>query len=282
MSTDGMNFDTLNAGAGTDAGVDASAANASKNKDKKEHSAKIITTFVTKLQENPGLKEIVNSKSEDVRVVNTLAYGETGGLIQTQPEVKDENGIVTQARKVQQTSMIVGYLIENVGKEPITVTTEVYKLDPATNDFVGEVKDVVVNPGKSLALARKYFTMFASRPEYSFKLKNGTVTKGSANPTNVTELLEAHYFDFEGDMTVHDDAIKKNISDRIDEQEIRGKVTGIYKVKKEFAPVFGFLDNKKVSARGAKGSTKQGSEIKLAAAANFIQELVQKSSKGLL
>ena len=285
-----MNFAQLDGEQGTEVQTTVVVDKAPKTNDD------VIKNFLGKIQSNPELKNALYSFSGFVRVGNTYGYGETGGLIQENPgvaiidpatglPVRDEKGkIKKEGREVAVTSKIVGYSVENIGTQPISYLTEEYKLENGI--AVGTAVEKVLAPGETAILARKYMTYFASRPEISFKFENGKMVQ--VDPTkkagkSIDEILEAHHFEFNGDIGVHDDTIKIAIADRVSEREVNGKTVGEYKVNNTYFSVFGFLDNptarneRKTSGGGGSGDNKQA--LKLAAAADFIFNLSQKSLK---
>lgn len=193
------------------------------------------TDLQEKISSDPEYAQRLRSLSNSLRVVNTLGYG-TGGNIKL-----DEN---SADRKLVATSQIVGYVVENIGTEPITYKTEVWA--EVDGKYVATASDKVLAPGDKVALTRKFMTVLCSRTEISFVLENGKIiTKLGKNKT-VESMLNSCFFQFNDDTTVNDDSVKISV-DEVGPD-------GARHVKPEFIEAFGYLNNpkEKAASRGTK------------------------------
>lgn len=246
----------------------------------KAEMKQLMELFRQTVAEDPTIMQRLNSLSDKVVVVNTLGFGEGGSLIQKElapgEEVKyDENG--KPIRELVPTAKIVGYAIQNVGDTPINYVTEEF-VKNEQGIFVGQKVEKVLAPGEKTALSRKYMTIFCSRPEIAFTLKNGKIVrkrqKQGEKAKSLDESLESHYFVFnDPNLKVNSDAVKINIG--IKKKAADGTVKWV--VKPEFEKTFGYLNNPKTA--GTKGRAKAaGTKVTpQQLAANYINKLLQES-----
>jgi hypothetical protein len=211
------------------------------------------------VQTNPDFAQKLRRLSNSIKVVNTLGYGKGGNI------VVDKNASSSDKRALKPTSAICGYKIQNIGDEAIKYTTEEFTQDE-TGKFVGNVIEKTLAPGATADLTRQYMTMFCAQPEISFTLANGKIVSSSKkNPKSLKEELAAYYFSFnkaEDGSTpqVNDDEVKISVDDE------NGKV------KPEYVPTFGYLNNpKETRAAKAKGSKFTTQDL----AANYINKLLE-------
>lgn len=240
----------------------------------------LMELFRQTVAEDPTIMQRLNSLSDNVAVVNTLGFGEGGSLIQKEPapgeEVKyDEDG--KPIRELVPTAKIVGYAIQNVGDTPINYVTEEF----AKNEqgiFVGQKVEKVLAPGEKAALSRKYMTIFCSRPEVAFTLKNGKIVrkrpKQSGKAQALDAYLESHYFIFsDPNLKVNSDTVKINIG--VKKKTADGTVKWV--VKPEFEKTFGYLNNPKAAGTRGRGKSAGTKITPQQLAANYINKLLQES-----
>ena len=221
----------------------------------------------TTIAEDPNFLEKKSSLSEALEVINTLGFGDSGGIVVDKTK--------SDGRALAQVSATVGYKVRNNGTEPIKYKTEIFAQDE-TGKFVGTVTEKVLSAGEEADLTRQYMTMIAAAPEFSFQLANGKIVRGSGarGDKSLKAELEAHYFKFDktedGEtIQVHDDSIKLNVG-----EEVGGK----WVVKPEYAEAFGYLNNPKEATGGRrrKSAGKQYNAQEIAA--NYINRLIQDQS----
>lgn len=210
---------------GTFAGVEAPVATAEKT-ERKEFIKGLRRDIQDKISSDPAYVERLKSLSNSLEVVNTLGAG-TGGNIKL-----DES---SSERKLVATSQIVGYVVKNVGKEPITYKTEIWAKDE-TGKYVATASEAVLAPGETAALTRKFMTILCARTEISFTLLNGKIISKFGKTRTVEDMLNRCYFQFNDDIAVNDDSVKISV----DEEDASGR-----HVKPEFVSTFGYLDNPK-------------------------------------
>lgn len=225
--------------------------------------------FQKALADDPSLREVLKSGSENLAVVNILGSETIDNLIQDKEnptKISEKTG--KEVHNVIRVPGICGYRLKNLGSTPIVYKTAQYEKG-ADGIYVGTEVEKTAAPGETFDLARKYFTILTSRPEYSFNLANGKVITGSDIDKCVTldEKLERPHFTFfaseNGETTsVHDDSVKIMVED---------KATGA--VLPEFESTFGFLYNPSTKTKGGKrtsGAKYSAQEI----AANYFQSLM--------
>lgn len=210
------------------------------------------------VQTDETFADKLRTMSDSFEVVNTLGYGEKGNIV----EVK---GASADGRQLKATSKIVGYKLRNVGTQAVEYTTEEFAQDE-TGKYVGTRVTKTFAPGETIDLSRLYMTMFCSKPEISFTLKNGFIAGGSSKKNaSVREELASRYFRFskneDGTATpVNDDEVKIAIDDE----------NGV--IKPEYIATFGFLNNpKEGAARGPKGKSFTTQDLN----ANFVRRLIE-------
>jgi hypothetical protein len=231
-----------------------------------ELKEKMQSEFNKAVTEDPSLMSVMKSESKNLCVLNSLGSSKLSNFVQDKAQPTKLNDKGQEVRNLVQTSGICGYRLQNIGDKPITYMTMEYQKDE-NGIYVGTEVEKTAAPGEQFDLARKYFTMLTSRPEYSFLLANGRVVTGKsiAKCTTLDEKLERPHFDFyqeEGkpSVSVHDDGIKIPVDD----------ADG---VKPEFQLLFGYLDNPTT----AKSSSRSGGRKTVSAqelAANYFQSLI--------
>lgn len=263
---EGMDFSTL--------GNEGGAVTADKSA-----SNKIVQDFMNKLNTNPEMKAVLYARSNDLVVEKCLCYGEDGGLIEESKARYDEEGNEVAKRVVRQVPEILGYIIKNIGKEPISYQDCDYAKG-ADGIFVGANQTKTLAPGASAAISRKYLAWMAAQPEFSFKLGNGKITKGSAkvDPNKSDSLLEAHYFSyFEKNKSVHNDENKTAIADPKQVKDESGNAVKKWIVRPEFEKTFGYLMNPVEKAIKTKGNRAATADYRLAAVAQFVRDMVDQN-----
>jgi len=181
--------------------------------------------------------------SDALEVVNSLGWGDKGNIVLNPDETSEE--------RLLPVSKNVGYRVINNGDDAIQYQTEVWAYDEQAGKFIGTPVTKVIAPGQTADLSRMYMTMFAARPEVSFRFANGIVVKGSGSKAAKTGLkgeLETYHFRFEKDEAgekkqINDDSVKLNVGE---------KIGGKWVVKQQFQEVFGFLNNDKEETKTAK------------------------------
>lgn len=270
MTKQYMDFSSLDGGANVEAPAAAP---------KKSAKTALLNNFAQKVQANPDLKAALFAMSNSLRVVNSCGYGEDGGLI----EIKkgDPNSADGKTgREVGATSKIVGYIVENIGSEPIAFQNGVWTKNEE-GIYVENVVEDVINPGEKKALDRKYLTLLAVRPEFSFTLENGKIVGSSSSKAakGVDDLINSYHFRFkDSSMTIHDDKVKVAIADKR-EVTVDGAPQTQWVIKPEFEATFGYLSNPKATVRKTRAAAGEGIDFKAAAAADYVRTLLE--SKGV-
>lgn len=145
------------------------------------------------------------------------------------------------ARVVKKTTGICGYLMKNVGDVAITYPTQKCTKG-ADGVWTVERMSATANPGEEFQISRPDAIRLGTLPEFLFTFANGKLVR--KNIENTALYLKSSYINIKAadgkKVTVHDADIKKVI-DKVDKD---GKVT----VLKEFASVFGYLENEEVKA----------------------------------
>jgi len=201
-----------------------------KKAEKKKFLESAIQEYQRVVSENPEIKQIAGTLAGKLEVVKALTYTDQGGLKLA--------GVEGNTRKLVPKSEIVGYIVKNLSDQPVQYTTMDWVLDPATGRWEGEKVRRVLQPGESVALSKKYFTLLASDPAILFKFSNGDCRiRFSEDPQKV---LTSGYFVRSDDKSVNDE----DFSERIDIKRKDKDGKDVYIIKKEYERVFGFLNNK--------------------------------------
>lgn len=225
--------------------VPAAAADVASDRKakKKELDEKIKEIVRDELAAQPGLVEILNTKSQDMEVVSVMAT-----YIRANIKVDKSN---PNAPQNVRTSYKIGYKVKNVGTEPVQYMASNYVLDAATGQYVDQPYTATVAPGEEFIVDRKRMTELFSRPEYSFTLRNGHLQRSSAgNLTSKDEILASYYFTFDAEsgMYVNDDSMNTLID--------KEGPDGTPVVDDKYLPYFGFLMNAKAPKERKKGAKK--------------------------
>lgn len=237
-----------------------------KGKDNRKMKVDAMKEAFKEVAGTAEFKEKHCALSSSLKVVNSLGYGATGGI------VVDKNSD-KEGRALAPTSQIVGYRVQNIGQTPIAYTTEVWTKD-ADGHYVSEKVVKSIAPGAFADLTRQYMTMLCANPEFSFQLANGKMVRGSGNRGGENDIkaeLEAHYFSFnkEEQLEINSDEVKLSIA-------VKG-ADGKWTVKPEFAEVFGYLDNEKAKgprSKGEAGPKYNSSDM----AANYVMKLMKEAN----
>ena len=216
------------------------------------------------LEENPDYIKVRRSMTDTVKVVNTLGFSATGGVIKAADSTPEK-------RKLTPVGKIVGYKIQNIGNEPLPYDTEEYVANEE-GKFVWQRVSKTLAPGETTVLSRKYATILFSRPEFNLRVENGKFIspRRTAGDVDVDAVLSGHYFSFNSrDIKVNDDSVKIQIGEEV--QSASGATKWV--VKPEYQDTFGYLNNK-----GSKRGKGRKSGPKLDAqdyAANYLRKLIE-------
>lgn len=198
-----------------------------KKEERKEFLKGLKTDLQDKLASDPDYCKRLRSMSDSLEVVHTLGYGTDGNII------RDKS--VTDKRKLDATSKIVGYEVKNIGTEPITYQTETWT-QGEDGVYVATLVEKTLEPGQVAYLTRKFTAVMMARPEISFTVANGILISNISGKNNGTDaLLEGFYFRFNDGTPVNADSVKRSV----DEEGADGSRV----VKAEYVEAFGFLNN---------------------------------------
>lgn len=267
MANELENFEALDQNAGAGVQNTRSENDAAKAARKAALSAAMQATIA---ESGDDYLKVKGSNSANIVITRVLGFGETGNIIETKKKDADGNG-----REVGAIAKNVGYKIQNVGSAPITYATEVFAKD-ASGKFVGSIVQKQIAPGETVAISRKYMTLFGCKPEFSNKFANGKLVRtsagGKAVPGNVNleAELEAYTFVFnDKEISVNDESIKDQIGKKV---SVDGK--NKYVVIPEYEEVFGYLNNAPVKAAGRQAKPAFDSQD---LASNYIYRLASES-----
>lgn len=247
-----------------DTAVETTEVKSAKNEEKKQMIKMYKEAMDETLKNNPDYVNRRRSLTGCVRVVNTLGFGATGGLILAEGSTKEN-------RKIQTVSAIVGYVFENIGDKPIPYVTEEFAPN-AEGVWVGQKVKKVLNPGEKVALSRKNATILFSQPEFNLRVANGKfIPPKQKNPSDLEALLSGYYFSFDDkNLKVNSDAIKLQIG------EERKTPNGTkWFVKPEYEVTFGYLNNSGTGKTRQKKATADFDAQDYAA--NYIQKLLEQA-----
>lgn len=259
-------FDTINA-APVDEAVAAPATSSAANDEARAKKNEMKQALKHALLDDKTMASRMHTLSESLEVVNSLGYGDKGNIVVD--KVKSVDG----ARVLKSISPCIGYRVRNCGTTPIPYDTEVWTKGE-DGRWVGQQVSKVLAPGETADLPRQFMTMLAAQPEFSFKLKNGRISRGSGTKGSKGDLkaeLEAHYFAFnreaaEDGKEVNSDEVKLNVGVKDAE--------GNWSVKPEFAETFGYLENASEKSRGGRKS--EGPKYTSGdVAANWINQMIK-------
>ena len=259
-------FDSI-ATPGTEAPATAPAATAD-NSEAKKRAEEMKAAFRDAMMKDPTMASRLHSLSDSLEVVNSLGYGDSGNIV-----VNKERTAAEGKRVLASTSACVGYRVRNIGTTPINYTTEIWTRGE-DGKWAGSRVEKVLEPSATADLPRQYMTMLAAQPEFSFRLANGSVRRGSGAKTAPNDLkaeLEAHHFAFSKEAAaegkeINSDDVKLNVG----QKDAAGKWT----VKPEYQETFGYLENVEEKPAGSRKSSApkySSSDI----AANWICEMLK-------
>lgn len=223
--------------------------------------------FQKTVDRDPSIMGTIGTESSSLAVVKTLSSATLQNFVQDKVnpmKISEKSG--KEVRNLVQVDGLCGYRLKNIGDKPINYTTcEYVKGD---NDiYTGTEVEKTAAPGEEFDIARKYFTILTSRPEFSFRLANGKVqvSKDLENCGTLDEKLERPHFVFAAEegqaaVSVHDDNIKIPIEG----------TDGV--VLPEFEKTFGFLYNPTSKSSSAHPGKRAVSTQELAA--NYFQSLL--------
>lgn len=175
-------------------------------KNNKESRANIDKIVASKMKDTANDK--VYSLSDSIEVIDTIGFGNKN--IKYSKSYKDMQS--DGAKTIEYCPSVVGFVIKNVGNTAIPYKTMEYKLNAETKKYVGTEVDKELKSGDTAIISRRYFTMLVSNPEFSFKVKNGKVSRGNSTQkimkslvgkelTNEDKfkLLDSYKFEFDAD-----------------------------------------------------------------------------------
>lgn len=238
-----------------DAPIQETATQASE--ERKQKLAEMKASLKETIQTSPDYAQKVRRLSNSIKVVNTLGFGKGGNI------VVDHKASTKDNRVLKQVSTVCGYILENIGEEPIEYKTEVFHLEG--DKYVGEVVSKTWKPGEQIKLTRQYTTVLCAAPEISFTLANGKIVQSSKkNAKSIKEELSSYYFSFNKNedgttVQVNDDEVKLAVDD----------ADG--KVKPEYVETFGYLNNPKEGKTRTAGTKYTTQDM----AANFVYKMMQ-------
>ena len=263
---------------GETAGTEVTTDEAKKAAKKEAKSAK-VQAYKEALNEtiasDPTFLNKAFAQSETIAVVKTLATLSQSGLIHNKAgDKKGPDGKLI--KDLKSVPAVIGYLFKNTGKNPITYTTAVWS-QAEDGKFVSEVTERVAKPGAEFQLTRQYATMLVARPEYSFKIQNGTFVESSkkisitgteVTPEQLKATLEAYYFKFaDASLSVNSDKVKVIIDTKIADDK--------FEVKPEYVECFGYINNDVVKAERTRKPSAPSIDPQVFAA-NYINSLIKK------
>lgn len=247
------------------AAADAGEKKAEKQALKKAKKAEMIAAFRASMQD-PQFRAVLSTASNSLKVVNSLGFGENGNIFINKDTLASEG----REHSIAQTSVIVGYKVQNVGDAPIEYQTEEWTRGE-NGQYVANKVTKVLAPGAVADLSRAFMTLLCMRPEFSFKLANGHIMRGSgANAVkDPRKELESYYFAFDkgSDLEINSDEVKLQVG-------VKG-ADGKWSVKPEYAATFGYLENEKTRATREKKEGTKFSSYEIAA--NYVRQLMEKS-----
>lgn len=261
---DGMNEEVENVeGVDVTAGNDIDEKKKQRNAERREQVHKMQKALMDSIEKDPSIKELFNTHSDCLDVINTLGFGDDGNIVEVKGESK---------RNLQSVPKIIGYRIKNVGDKPVPYTTTLYQKN-AEGEWVGTATEMVAKPGDVFDLTRRDMVIMCSAPEISFRLHNGHIVKSSARVTRGTlEEVDAFYFTFEDPkIKVNDDEVKLNVSEKVMVGD-----TERWVVKPQFEAVFGYMNNSKKKANSRSRKSADKPDMARAGAA-YVRELLAKS-----
>lgn len=267
-----VKFDSLNAVETADAVTDAGDASAKKSSKKDPLADQVAKELAKELVANDELRALFKSRVNDLFVTNTLAFSDKGGQILAGYDEAKKNAKKNKAtRKLEIVSEIVGYNVKNQGEQPIECDSQVWHQNEA-GKFVAEPTKLVINPGEEKSITKRDMLMITSQPEFSGEFANGVMTtklktsemaKYAGSEGGFDFIASKYFIRFtDGGVSVHDDAVKINISHQ---EEKNGNT--VWVVNDEYKAQFGFLENepeaKEKATKSAAPKEKKANKIKL-------------------
>lgn len=177
------------------------------------------------------------------------------------PFRRDENGNPTddQFTSRMDVPLLVGYLIQNIGSEPISIYNSVCVPGEDQRPVAGPVQMQMLNPGETAAISKKNLMLTSAQLEFSGKFHNGLMaSKKPEEGADVNKIMDSAHFIFYKEyagQSVQEAPFKVSIS--VDDEN------GIPKIKDEYKPQFAYLEtldeNKRnrAAARAAGGTKGQ-------------------------
>ena len=243
-----VKFDSLNAVETADAVTDAGDASAKKSSKKDPLADQVAKELAKELVANDELRALFKSRVNDLFVTNTLAFSDKGGQILAGYDEAKKNAKNKATRKLEIVPEI------EAGK------------------FVAEPTKLVINPGEEKSITKRDMLMITSQPEFSGEFANGVMTtklktsemaKYAGSEGGFDFIASKYFIRFtDGGVSVHDDAVKINISHQ---EEKNGNT--VWVVNDEYKAQFGFLENepeaKEKATKSAAPKEKKANKIKL-------------------
>ena len=132
---------------------------------------------LTKDEINSGLlnSQTYRKYSKDLLITNSVT-----------DSLGSRSAIIRTAKGITQISPTIGYVVKNIGKEPIAI-------DRITVYPISKVP-TVLNPGQSIALSRAEVAVLCAKPEVCCVLKNARLLSDHKKCIpNIYEYLYLHY-----------------------------------------------------------------------------------------
>lgn len=266
-----VKFDSLNAVETADVVTDAGDASAKKSSKKDPLADQVAKELAKELVANDELRALFKSRVNDLFVTNTLAFSDKGGQILAGYDEAKKNAKNKATRKLEIVPEIVGYNVKNQGEQPIECDSQVWHQNEA-GKFVAEPTKLVINPGEEKSITKRDMLMITSQPEFSGEFANGVMTtklktsemaKYAGSEGGFDFIASKYFIRFtDGGVSVHDDAVKINISHQ---EEKNGNT--VWVVNDEYKAQFGFLENepeaKEKATKSAAPKEKKANKIKL-------------------
>ena len=251
-------------------------------KDENSVEKQVALELREELINNPEFRELFKSRTQDLKVINTLGFSDKGGQVSVGYDSSQKNAHGKDKHLLDQVSEIVGYKVRNEGDQPIKCDSQKWVKDEATGKFVPQPYELVINAGEEAIINKRDLVLITMQPEFSFNFANGMVVsklkvENVTSGMNINDLAEMHHIRLnEKTLNVHDDTFKINIS----HQEERNGET-VWVVNDEYVDKFGYLNNEpdaKVRKEKVKKEKKPRVKVKIDARdvkAAFLMKAIQ-------
>ena len=187
-------------------------------KDENSVEKQVALELREELINNPEFRELFKSRTQDLKVINTLGFSDKGGQVSVGYDSSQKNAHGKDKHLLDQVSEIVGYKVRNEGDQPIKCASQKWVKDEATGKFVPQPYELVINAGKEAIINKRDLVLITMQPEFSFNFANGMVVsklkvENVTSGMSIHDLAEMHHIRLnEKTLNVHDDTFKINIS----------------------------------------------------------------------